>query len=69
MDAKKESLIILKSQGRRVRNNRHEMWRLNEQLITVTQSRTDRRGWINKLAEIRRALKGQDVSKAHVRFR
>lgn len=57
MDAKKESLRILDEQGEEVRHNKHRAWRLNGHLIVITGTKTDDRGWQNKLSEIRRALK------------
>jgi hypothetical protein len=56
MDAQKEAYKLLKEHGEQVRHNKHEAWRLNGHLITITKTKTCERGWLNKLTEIRRAL-------------
>ena len=57
MDAQKEAYKLLKEHGEQIRHNKHEAWRVNGHLITITKTRTDDRGWLNKLCEIRRCLK------------
>lgn len=57
MDARKESLRLLSEHAVLERHGKHETWRLNGHLIAVTGTKTDDRGWRNKLGEIRRALK------------
>ena len=57
MDAQKEAYKLLKEHGEQVRHNKHEAWRVNGHLITITKTKTDDRGWLNKLCEIRRALR------------
>ena len=57
MNAQKEVMELLKTHGEELRHNRHQAFRVNGHLITITGTKTDDRGWLNKRAEIRRALK------------
>jgi hypothetical protein len=57
MDAQKEVRKLLKEHGQPERHNRHEAWRLNGHLVVITNTRTDDRGWRNKLAEVRRCMR------------
>lgn len=57
MDPEKEVRQLLKQHGEPVRHNKHEAFRINGHLIVITNTRTDFRGWLNKRAEVRRALK------------
>ena len=57
MDAKKEVMRRLKESGVEERHNKHQAYRLNGHLIVITGTKTDDRGWMNKLSEIRRAIK------------
>lgn len=57
MDGKKAVHALLAEHGVRVRHNKHEMWQVNGVNVVITGTKTDNRGWLNKLSEIRRALK------------
>jgi hypothetical protein len=57
MDGKKESLRLLKEHGTEERHNKHKAFRVNGHLIVITETKTDARGWMNKLCEIRRAIR------------
>lgn len=55
MDAEKQVRKLLGSDGTFVRHGRHDVYRIYGIQITITNTRTDTRGWKNNLAEIRRA--------------
>lgn len=57
MDPEKEVRELLRKYGVPIRHNKHEAFRLNGHLIVITNTRTDFRGWLNKRAEVRRAMK------------
>jgi hypothetical protein len=56
MDAEKEVRQLLKQHGTPERHNKHEAFRINGHLIVITNTKTDRRGWLNKRSEVRRAM-------------
>lgn len=53
-DAKAACLRLLAAHGQLLRHNRHQVYRFFDRNITITNTRTDFRGWRNKLCELRR---------------
>ncbi|WP_454735422.1 hypothetical protein [Cupriavidus necator] len=53
-DARAASLRLLAEHGRLLRHNRHAVYDFFGRRVTITNTRTDFRGWRNKLCELRR---------------
>ena len=53
-DARAACLRLLAEHGRLIRHNRHAVYDFHGRHVTITNTRTDYRGWRNKLCELRR---------------
>lgn len=53
-DARAACLRLLAEHGRLIRHNRHEVYEFYGRHVTITNTRTDRRGWLNRLSDLRK---------------